>query len=147
MVIDLRDIKRQGKDQIDFFFEYALDNSLIDLPNVTFSAPARINGTVTLTGEHSALIEGDIEFSLIGDCTRCLENASRVYTADFSEEYGLGTENESMVKGDRIDFSPTIIETVMAFMPYNFLCSDDCLGLCPTCGTNLNLKNCNCNNK
>ena len=147
MVIDLRDIKRQGKDGIDFFFEYTLDNSLIDLPNVSFSAPAKINGTVTLTGEHSALIDADIEFSLSGNCTSCLECADRTYYADFSEDFGIGTENEGAIKGDRIDLTQTVIETIMAFMPYNFLCKEDCLGLCPTCGTNLNLKKCNCNNK
>lgn len=147
MIIDLRDIKRQGKDTIDFFFECDLDSDLINLPNVTFNGKTKINGTVTLTGEHSALIEGDIEFSLVGDCTGCLENAKRTYVADFSEDFGIGLDNESAIKGDRIDLTSVVNETVMANMPFNFLCKDDCLGLCPKCGTNLNKEKCNCNNK
>ena len=146
MIIDLRDIKRQGKDQIDFFFEHELDNALIDIPNVTFSGEIKINGTVTLSGEHSAYIEGEVEFALEGDCTGCLEHASRVFTANFSEDFGISSENSGAIKGDRIDLTQTVIETVLTAMPYSFLCKDDCLGLCPVCGTNLNLKKCNCNN-
>jgi uncharacterized protein len=147
MVIDLREIKRQGKDELDFFFEYQLDNSLIDIPNVTFNCPIKISGTVTLTGEHSAVVDGEIEFVLIGDCTRCLEGASRSYYATFSEDFGIDTINNKSIKGDKIDLTETVTETVLTNMPVSFLCSDDCKGLCFTCGTNLNNGSCNCNNK
>lgn len=147
MVIDLRDIKRQGKDEIDFFFEHVLDDALIDIPNVVFTAPIKINGNLVLTGEHSALISGEIEFTLKGDCTRCLSEATNTYVANFSEDFGLDSQNQNAVKGDKIDLTEMITETVLSAMPYSFLCKEDCLGLCPTCGKNLNVEKCNCNNK
>jgi len=146
MIIDLRDIKRQGKDSLDFYFEHTFDNQLIDIPNVTFSAPVKISGTAFLTGEHSAVIDGEIEFSLVGDCTRCLSKAEKTYFASFCEDFGK-EENGNLVKGDKIDLTELVIATVLTEMPYSFLCTDECLGLCSVCGTNLNNGNCNCNNK
>lgn len=147
MIIDLRDIKRQGKDSLDFFFELALDNQLIDIPNVTFDGPIRINGTATLTGEHSAVIEGDIEFSLVGECTSCLSSAKRSFCAEFYEDFGMNSDNGNCVKGDKIDLTEVITSAVLTEMPYGFLCKDECLGLCPICGTNLNENKCDCKNK
>lgn len=46
--------------------------------------------------------------------------------------------------GPFIDLSTGIREAIILSQPINYLCKDDCLGLCPVCGINLNVKTCNC---
>ncbi|MBR1859940.1 MAG: DUF177 domain-containing protein [Selenomonadaceae bacterium] len=43
-----------------------------------------------------------------------------------------------------IDIAEMIRDTVMAAQPIKNLCKEDCKGLCPICGANLNENECNC---
>jgi len=49
------------------------------------------------------------------------------------------------IDGASIDLGEIIREQVYLSLPLKTICSDRCLGLCPLCGCNLNLKTCNCN--
>ena len=52
MLLDLKKIKRSGKDYSDFFFEYQPTESLINIPEVEFDGAIKVFGTVYLTGGH-----------------------------------------------------------------------------------------------
>jgi uncharacterized protein len=43
-----------------------------------------------------------------------------------------------------IDVTGDIRDAILLAVPIKILCSDRCKGLCPHCGTNLNLEQCNC---
>ncbi len=45
---------------------------------------------------------------------------------------------------DRLDLSGWARDLVVLSLPPKILCRQDCAGLCPTCGTNLNLESCTC---
>ncbi len=47
-------------------------------------------------------------------------------------------------QGDELDLSPYVWEELVLDTPYKFLCKEDCAGLCPVCGKNLNYEECNC---
>ncbi len=73
-----------------------------------------------------------------------------------SKNVGAGAEKEeereleeedlavSFYRDDKIDLNQMIWEQVYLALPMKPLCKDDCRGLCPQCGTNLNLSQCNC---
>lgn len=46
-----------------------------------------------------------------------------------------------------INLSPYIREMLLLALPQKNLCSEDCKGLCPTCGANLNYETCQCKQK
>jgi len=46
--------------------------------------------------------------------------------------------------GNQLDLFPAIIESILLEIPIKPLCSKECLGLCPTCGGNLNVSSCDC---
>ncbi len=48
--------------------------------------------------------------------------------------------------GEKIDLSEFLKEQIVLSLPYKLLCKEDCKGLCPKCGTNLNIEKCNCKN-
>ena len=147
MLLDLKKIKRSGKDYSDFFFEYQPTESLINIPEVEFDGAIKVFGTVYLTGGHSAVVEGEVAFWLTGECTRCLSKTQKQFVAEFSEGVSADDTEGYPVKNDTVDLTRIVDDLVMMNMPINFLCSEDCKGLCSVCGTNLNQGECKCKNK
>ena len=105
------------------------------------------------------IINGIIEGSWSVQCARCLDlfdlNASsnfrihlkhRVLSEDNSEFEGFENEHldESTFSGDIINLSDIIREQMILQLPIKPLCSEDCKGLCPICGINLNHGDCDC---
>lgn len=136
MVIDLRKIIRSGKEEESFFFEY-FPSLTVDVPEGELILPVKINGTARLTGKHSAFIEGKIEFKIKGECTRCLNLTEKTFNVDFAES-ASEDESDYPVVNDTVDLSKIADDKILTSIPVSFLCSEDCKGLCPVCGANLN---------
>jgi uncharacterized protein len=45
-----------------------------------------------------------------------------------------------------VDITPDIRDELILALPMKILCREDCKGLCPRCGADLNVESCNCNN-
>ena len=146
MILDLRQLKRSGKDSKDFFFEYNPPIEVIDIPSAKFDGAVKIVGEITLTGDHSAVIDGEVSFTLTGECTRCLTKTSKEFVMEFSEAVDADDEDGYPVKNDTVDLSKIVDDLVAMNLPVNFLCKEDCKGICAGCGTNLNDGECKCKN-
>ena len=113
----------------------------------------RIGGIVNVQGEVHAGIH------LV--CDRCLREFdadlanvfSLTYSQDFDETTGEGGEELELspeelgllpVRGEEIDFRDGIQEQIVLALPVRALCSEDCKGLCPQCGADLNEAECGC---
>ena len=142
MILDLRELKKVGKTEESFFFEYEPKTELSAIPETKVSVPVKVEGTIYVTGEHSAEISGEVTFVLRGECTRCLEDAEREYVVSFDEVAGEG--DGYPVVNDKIDLGKIVDDAVIVNMPVKFLCKDDCKGICPNCGVNLNVADCKC---
>jgi uncharacterized protein len=102
-------------------------------------------------------LTGEIEL----ECSRCLEPFTLPVVADFDLRYVPRTENvgegereieeddlaTAFYDEDQIDLGHLIMEQFQLALPMKALCKDDCKGLCPNCGTNLNTGSCGCNAK
>lgn len=106
--------------------------------------------------------EGRIETSVRFQCSRCLEDFIHPLHADFALNFTSqpDTDPESLIQGeyeikaeqaglvifrdDEIDLTESIQDQILMALPIQPLCREDCRGLCPQCGTNLNLGGCNC---
>ncbi|MBO4251351.1 MAG: DUF177 domain-containing protein [Clostridia bacterium] len=142
MIIDLNAIKRSGKTEESFFFEYDADIE-IALPDAELLEPVSVQGTVFIAG-NTAEVEGEIVYTLKGSCTRCLADTEKTYAVEFSESFG---EGEYPIVNGKIDLTKPVDDIIIMNTPVAFLCRDDCKGLCPECGKNLNEGECKCNNK
>ena len=57
----------------------------------------------------------------------------------------LGDDLRSYRPGQTdIDITIDVRDTLLLSLPYRMLCSENCRGLCPDCGANLNLEQCKC---
>ena len=146
MILDLRDIKRRGKDSLDFFFEYSTEEEFTDVQFMQVDKPILVSGTIYLTSEHSAFIEGNITFKVKGSCTRCLEQIEKEYFVEFSEGLTEDDQDGYQIINDRIDLAKIVDDAIFMNLPVAFLCKEDCLGLCKGCGGNLNKGECKCKN-
>ena len=52
--------------------------------------------------------------------------------------------NFGYYKDDEIDFDEIVLDQVILQVPFKPLCRDQCRGLCPNCGMNLNTGSCSC---
>ena len=147
MIIDLRKIAREGKESEEFSFDYTPERNLAEGQCYVVDCPIKVCGTVTLTGKHSALIDGEAEFSLSGECTRCLCETTRGYGVEFHETASTDDENAYPVVCDKVDISKIADDVIIMNLPVSFLCKSDCKGICAGCGVNLNESSCKCENK
>lgn len=127
--------------------------------NREFGFPASLE--VELRYSRSAadlFFDGRVSGELSGVCGRCVEEyrfaldhhfdfvlipdpakAGRKAGALHRDDLGL-----SAYSGDEIDLTPLIVEQVILALPTQPLCSEECRGLCTSCGVNLNRESCAC---
>jgi len=48
------------------------------------------------------------------------------------------------ITGDHLNLDEVVKEQIYLSLPIKKICREDCPGLCPDCGTNLNKGNCTC---
>ena len=72
-------------------------------------------------------------------CARCLEEFQRSETMEYHFDFPLEPGVEY------VDVGEEIRQEMILSDPVKILCKDDCKGICPTCGANLNAEQCKCN--
>ncbi|WP_158097690.1 YceD family protein [Tyzzerella sp. An114] len=113
---------------------------------VGFLEPVKIKGTLTNIDDIIVLdAEGDTLLNV--SCSRCLAPVNvklnfKLYEM-FSKTGNIDEDIEAVTE-DSIDLYPYVRNEVFENIPMKIVCKDDCKGLCPSCGKNLNEGNCDC---
>jgi uncharacterized protein len=94
-------------------------------------------------------VTGTVTASWRGECRRCGGPVAGEVVAQVRERYApLGSagadEDTYRLAGDELDLEPLARDAVLLDLPLAPLCSEECLGLCPQCGTNWNDGPCHC---
>jgi uncharacterized protein len=124
---------------------------------VQITEPAQVNGKVRLAG-NEVFVNGHVETRAQVECDRCLKPVDLPVNADFTLEYIPGAEYESsaaaelteaelsvsVFDGEAIDVDEIVKEQILLAVPTRMLCREDCKGICPECGTDLNSGECAC---
>lgn len=71
-------------------------------------------------------------------CSRCLEDAKQ----DVKQEFSFSYDKKKL--GRFLEVDDNIREEMLLEWPMKPLCRDDCKGICPGCGKNLNIEKCIC---
>jgi uncharacterized protein len=124
---------------------------------VSLIAPAAVNGKIRLSGS-DVFVSGHVETRAQVECDRCLKPVELPVNADFTLEYISGSEYESsevaeltedemsvsVFDGSVIDVDEVVKEQILLAVPTRMLCREDCKGICPECGNDMNTGECNC---
>lgn len=119
-----------------------------------FDGPLAWQIDITNTGE-ALLVAGTVEGEAKTACARCLDDISFPVTGEIEGYFLLDAENEApedmdddefdVLPADKvIDLEPLITAALLLEFPLIPLCDDECKGLCPQCGANLNEGPCGC---
>jgi uncharacterized protein len=87
-----------------------------------------------------------------GECRRCLRRLDGKLHCEVRELYRPRADHEAPdddedtypLSGDYLDLRPLVRDAVLLELPLAPLCQEDCPGLCPTCGADLNEGPCGC---
>ncbi|MGJ3238118.1 MAG: YceD family protein [Anaerolineae bacterium] len=94
------------------------------------------------------LVQSQLLVTVARECARCLEIFDHAIPVDVTELYAsphpIG-ETEFFVGQDaKLSLAPLIRAEVLIALSHREFCKDDCQGLCPICGINLNHEHCDC---
>lgn len=134
MKIDTRQIPDAGLILTEEFSPSALD---LETEIIKFSGPLKAKAVVTKS--YNAIgVALDLNAPMLIVCGRCLEEVSASFNRQAQLHYAVDKLEPI------IELDPDIREEIILSYPINPLCSDNCKGLCPRCGHNLNEGGCNC---
>lgn len=147
MKIDLTDLFNGSVSKKDIDYR-------IDLSNLIYSTYNPIKNDVVVKGSifskaDVVYLDIDIFFDFFGFCDRCAEDVKKDFKFKVKRIVVEKLENENdddyiVVNNRELDLDELVSEEVSLSLPSKILCKDDCKGLCPKCGANLNVKKCDC---
>ena len=117
------------------------------------AVPATVSADLAITRLRNGWVFDEAFLAEVhGPCHRCLEPAVVPIDVDTTEFHAFrpepGSEADMMcefLRDERdLDTDAMASAAVVLAMPVRVLCRDDCRGLCPRCGANLNLASCDC---
>ncbi|MBR1389954.1 MAG: DUF177 domain-containing protein [Lachnospiraceae bacterium] len=104
-------------------------------------------------GNKRLLISGETDVMLAIPCDRCLELVPTEFHLSFDRTLPLEEaegskdeedEREGYMTGFHLDADRLVCNEILINWPMKVLCRADCRGICKKCGTNLNLRACDC---
>lgn len=158
MKLDLRPLLA-GERFLAFDFELPLTRSEDPssfLYGVVFPSPMKVKGDITNTAGYMRMkltLSVDYETS----CARCLAPLSGSFSLDLEKTVAPRNlladlpeeklEDFAIIEDGFLDLDEPLYEQLEMEFPIRFLCREDCKGLCPRCGKNLNDGPCGCPEK
>lgn len=112
----------------------------------------RVTGRLSSAGTGRFYFSGHIEGTTHDECRRCLTEVDTPVADDvhilFAEPGGEDTDDPDVYVIDARDYAldlrPAVREQWLLAVPPLVTCREDCKGLCPKCGADLNLGACSC---
>lgn len=150
MVVDLKHIF--VKDNSSLPLKYALDLSHIDyMGEYPLKKPVEIAGEI-VNKASLVRLEAEITFEFDASCDRCGTRTAKRHTLKLSKSLATSIEGEESdtiitVPDMKLDLDELIYTETVTNLPMKHLCDENCKGMCPKCGKNLNEGECGCPKK
>lgn len=121
-------------------FSVHVDAQEIGGEDVWVTGEVDVSGQITNIG-NSLRLDGELTGKAFLECSRCLKAYEQSVHFQFEEELS-GTDIS--LQTDLIDISPFLREALIFQEPMKPLCSENCRGICPNCGADMNQSECKC---
>lgn len=155
MRIEVENLTSAGK---PFAHTYRAEEVELDDEGASLVADAAVEGSASRRGEEvrlRGLIKTEVELL----CDRCLAPARAPLEVEFDTSFipqeaeAAKAENVELLAedlglsaydGEAVDLNELVREQILLAVPSRRLCREDCKGLCPKCGADLNAGHCSC---
>lgn len=131
---------------VDTTFTFAEGDTIANNTVYTVN-PVSVNGTIKPYGNRFKL---DIRYesTWVFQCGRCLEPVDYVIEGEIKrsivKESNNGDDEVVVVESTVVDLYDVIYNEIVLNLPQQVVCDEECKGLCPNCGENLNTGACEC---
>lgn len=157
-VVRIADIPQDGFSLKTEWDIKSTDDILADkTQRCSVNSPLTLDFTFSLLGTN-IILDGFFQIQLKLICIKCLSNFIWFLEPRFRYEFRPESKAEvsedkqlrqddievAFYEGDQIDLRPLVREQIFLNLPQYPRCKEDCPGLCPHCGANLNKGRCNC---
>ncbi len=136
--------------------EYRAEHELVAVPEAGFQRD--VDGDVRLIrSERGVLVMAELSEQVEFECARCLKPFTTTVPLVFDEEYVAPDDPHVQEPGREpdpddflidehrhLDLSEAVRQYEQSALPLVPLCREDCAGLCPICGVDLNETRCGC---
>lgn len=115
-------------------------------PDISFSKPLVLNAQYCVT-DRKVTVKGTLHTVLNTVCDRCLADMEAEVSEQFDEIFwpdGAQEEDGYTYRGETLSLDKMVYDATILGLPHQLLCRENCLGICPKCGQNLNDKACGC---
>jgi uncharacterized protein len=148
--VDIRDLQRGPVRTVG---ELQPDDPAFDGLDLNLVGPVVVTGQLQATGNGEYLWRGSVHGVMHGECRRCLIDVRTAVDIDvdaavFSSDPEASDDPDFyplLERASHIDVRDVVREELALAAPTRLLlCREDCAGLCPGCGAELNAGPCGC---
>lgn len=151
MKINVSKIKTISGKTMDVELTETIPELSMDEENIKLLSPLKFSGKIENLGDR-LMVSGEISTTVKLLCSRCAEAMAYALNAPFSEFFTnhkkvMDDDQEeeiSLFSGDEIDITLHLARAILLELPMKAICQEECQGLCPGCGVNLNQTECQC---
>jgi uncharacterized protein len=147
--VDLRELA-QGR-AVETRGELKQDDPVLDGTEVRLQEPVVVQGRLQAIGDGRFYWQGTARTVVAGECRRCLTPVQTPLQVEigalFTQDPDAQDDPDSYpVAPDAtdVDVTPAVREELVLAAPRYVVCRDDCKGICPQCGKDLNAGPCDC---
>ena len=147
MLLDLRRVFEGDDQRVPFVHQMDL-SQIEQWGDRPFAEPVQLEGYVQ-NRAGIVTVHYTASYLLSTACARCLDPVERRVRQDFDHtvvrKLNQQEDDDYIVCEDGIlDLDLIAQDDILLELPIRMLCSEDCKGLCPMCGCNLNKETCSC---
>lgn len=132
--------------------DFSFDLGDYTFPQIKFAKKSKLTGTLTYLGDTILISFESDPYTVVQACVRCLTECKQITSIDAAlESFSLHTPEENDFPlleqhqdGAVLNITPIVKQEFELSANSNPLCRDECVGLCPDCGKDLNHQTCNC---
>jgi uncharacterized protein len=147
MLLQLKEVFLNEGKRLDV--DYSLPMNDFDIKgDYPFKSPVKVSASAV---NRASLVELKVKavFDYTTRCDRCFDEI--VKHLEFTFVHGLAVsliddENDDYIETPdyTLELDEVVISDILLNLPSKILCKDDCKGICPKCGKNLNHGECDC---
>ncbi len=152
MLVNLSDVLTSEGKQLSMDISLEMTEFVSGRESFEVVEKSPVHLQLTNIEKEKARIEGSVTLTFRTVCDRCLTEVptrmelqfDRVVASPEVSEEDDKLDDLSFMEGYQLNVETFVYNEIIGNWPAKILCKEDCKGLCPVCGQNLNVKDCGC---
>ena len=148
MILQFSNLYSRREREKSINYEFEMDKFHFDGELIEPVSKVSVEGVVS-SKERELVVSLHVRTKLKIACSRCLDTFIYPIDIDIEERFTKSKELQDdeeliFVEDDTLDIIQIVENCIISTLPIKRLCKEDCKGLCSQCGTNKNVKECQC---